>query len=167
MELELLAGYAVGYLVQKFGRVFRRADEEVDLAIDAGMDRLHEVVTERLGNEPALTRLEEETEDGRESPRTRQRVRLALEEAAESDPEFAAELERLVGELRRPEGAQAGDHGLAAGGTVRIEASHGGVAAGVIHGSVSTGNPMSTEPSRSTEDPGATGNPPRPGPSDA
>lgn len=102
MELELLAGYVVGYLVQKFGRVFRRADEEVDLAIDAGMDRLHEVVAERLGNEPALTQLAEETEEGRESPRTRQRVRLALEEAAENDPAFAAELERLVGELRPP-----------------------------------------------------------------
>jgi hypothetical protein len=161
MELELLAGYAVGYLVQKFGRVFRRADEEVDLAIDAGMDRLHEVVAERLGNEPALTQLEEETEDGRESPRTRQRVRLALEEAAERDPEFAAELEQLVGELRRPKGAQAGDHGVAAGGDVRIEASHGGVAAGVIHGSVSTGSPVPTEDSVSP------GNPPRPGPSDA
>ncbi|MEV0388715.1 hypothetical protein [Nonomuraea sp. NPDC050643] len=146
MELELLAGYVVGYLVQKFGRVFRRADEEVDLAIDAGMDRLHEVVAERLGDEPALARLEEETGEGRQSPRTRQRVRLALEEAADGDPEFAAELEWLIDDLRSG-GAQAGDHGLAAGGDVRIEASHGGVAAGVIHGSVSTGNPPQPGPS--------------------
>lgn len=144
MGLELLAGYAVAYLVRKARRVAERADTEVDQVIDSGMDRLHELVSGKLGDDPALVQLEREAQDGTESSRTVQRVQLALEEAAESDSGFAELLEKLVTELQAKDpasGVTAGDHGVAAGGDVNIDADRGGVAGGVIHGSVSTGNP--------------------------
>jgi hypothetical protein len=137
---ELLAGYAIAYLVRKARRIGRAADAEVDHALDAGMDRLHQLVSEQLGVDPSLAKLQEEAAEGTENPRTEQRVRLAIEEAVEGDRGFAAELDRIVAELQAqtPGSAAAGEHGLAAGRDVNIQASGGGVAGGVIHGSIST-----------------------------
>ncbi|MEV4556294.1 hypothetical protein AB0K51_04755 [Kitasatospora sp. NPDC049285] len=58
------------------------------------LERLHEVVTGRLGDDPALARLREEAVARAPWPRERtvHRLALALEDAAEQDPEFAAEL---------------------------------------------------------------------------
>ena len=140
--LELIAGYAVGYLLQKWRRVATRVDTEVDGALDAGMDRVHELISTKLGNDTALVKLEEQTLVGAEKPRTQERVEGAIIDAAEDDPDFAQQLEQLVAQLReRDASVSAGDHGVAAGRDVNVQAMGGGVAAGVIHGSVTPGNP--------------------------
>jgi hypothetical protein len=67
-------------------------------------------------------------------------VRLA--DLLEEDPSVEAELRALLEEIRAqlPSGAvSAADHAVAAGRDVKIRASQGGVAAGVIHGNVAAG----------------------------
>jgi len=100
--IEIAIGYLFAWAVRKAQHVAGRADREVDRALDAGMDRLHDVVSGKLGSDPALHRLAEEAASGRESPsdRTRQRVLLALEEADETDAGFAADLEQAVAHLQ-------------------------------------------------------------------
>jgi hypothetical protein len=94
-----------------------------------------------------------------------ERVRAALEaqwvmrlaDLLEEAPGVEADLRALVEEIQTqlPAGmTSAADHSLAAGGDVNITASGGGVAAGVIHGGVSTGNPSSPGPRRGEPDPG-------------
>ncbi len=140
--LELVAGYAVGYLLQKWRRVAGRVDTEVDHALDTGMDRMHELISTKLVGDTALARLEAQASVGDEKPRTRERVEGAIIDAAEDDPDFAQQLEQLVTQLREHDaGASTGDYGVAAGRDMNIRAKSGGVAAGVIHGSVTPGNP--------------------------
>ncbi|MBO3748760.1 hypothetical protein J5X84_21995 [Streptosporangiaceae bacterium NEAU-GS5] len=144
MGLELLAGYAVAYLVRKARRVAGRADAEVDRTLDAGMDRLHELIGGKLGQDRALAKLEQEAGAGEVSARTIERVELAIADEAESDQGFAARLEELVTALQAADptaGVTASDHSVAAGRDVNVHAEGHGVAGGVIHGGVSTGNP--------------------------
>jgi len=98
--LELVIGYLVGWFVKKSRVVGTRADQEVDRVLDAGLDRLHDLVSRQIGDEPALAQLEDEARREVDNPRTRQRVLLALAEAAERDEEFAARLTAVLGELR-------------------------------------------------------------------
>ena len=81
----------------------------------------------------ALAQLESEAAQAVDNPRTRQRVQLAIEEAAEADPGFAAQVTDLVAELRKTEAAAgataAGDHAVAVGGDVKIHADRGSAAA--------------------------------------
>ena len=51
--VELVVGYLIGWAVRKARRVAGRADAEVDPVLDAGMERLHQVVAARLGTDPA------------------------------------------------------------------------------------------------------------------
>ncbi|GHF44339.1 hypothetical protein GCM10010218_27080 [Streptomyces mashuensis] len=46
---EVAAGFLGAWAVQKVRRVAGRADAEVDRAVDAAMDDLHELVSTRLG----------------------------------------------------------------------------------------------------------------------
>jgi hypothetical protein len=114
--IEIAIGYLFAWAVRKAQRVAGRADGEIDRALDTGMDRLHDVVSRKLGNDPVLHRLTEEAASGRESPseRTRQRVLLALEEADETDAGFAADLEDAVAHLQSlapaPGSQPGGDH---------------------------------------------------------
>jgi hypothetical protein len=105
--VEVLAGAAAMYLVRKLRRVGGRADAEVDRALDAGMDAVHDLVTGRLGQDPAVTALRELAPAGKESERTVRRVTDAIADAAEADPDFAERLARLVHELRSRENAVA------------------------------------------------------------
>ncbi|MGW3141465.1 hypothetical protein [Streptomyces sp. NPDC001139] len=91
-DVEIAVGYAFAWLVGKARRVAGRADMEVDRGLDAGMDRLHELISVKLGDDPALQRAQAEAGAGLEEPsqRTRQRLELALEDAAEHDAGFAA-----------------------------------------------------------------------------
>ncbi|MFD8811160.1 hypothetical protein ACFV23_06655 [Streptomyces sp. NPDC059627] len=103
------------WLVGKARRVAGRADDEVDRTLDAGMDRLHDLVSRKLGADPALERAREEAESGQEelTERTRRRLTDSLEDAVERDGEFAATLEQLVEQLRAADtgaGVPAGDH---------------------------------------------------------
>ncbi|MGW3118509.1 hypothetical protein ACWDBW_15460 [Streptomyces sp. NPDC001107] len=63
---------------------------------------MHDVVSRKLGNDPALQRLAEEAASGRESlsDRTQQRVLLALEEAGETDTGFATDFEQAMDHLQ-------------------------------------------------------------------
>ncbi|MFG2481113.1 hypothetical protein [Streptomyces fagopyri] len=72
------------------------------------MDRLHELVSSRLGPDPALERAREEVEEGRMEPseRTRRRLTDSLEDTAERDEEFATTLKRLVEQLQDTHAAE-------------------------------------------------------------
>jgi hypothetical protein len=96
--VEIAVGYLIAWLVRKAKRVGGRADAEVDRGLDAGMDRLHELVSAKLGADPALERAQEEAEAslGEPSERTRRRLVDALDEAAERDTDFAQALARAV-----------------------------------------------------------------------
>lgn len=144
--VEIAVGYLFAWAAGKARRVAGRADQEADRAVDAAMDRFHDLVGRKLNGDPALERLAQEAESGQEEPsvRTRQRVQLALEDAAEQDPGFAEALERAVKDLqaisRTAGSTSAGDGGQAVGGNVTIEA-HDGSAAAWTMGDVNVGNP--------------------------
>jgi len=94
-----------------------------------------------------------------------ERLRAALEaqwvtrltDLLEDDPGAEAELRAVVEEVRAqlPAGTvAAADHAVAAGRDVSIKATSGGVAAGVIHGDVSAGNPLRPGPGKGEPGPG-------------
>src|SRR5512142_974694 len=64
--LELVAGYLVAWVVRKARRAGQGLDAEVDHVMDAGLDRLHEVIADKLGDDPAVTKLEVEATGGAE-----------------------------------------------------------------------------------------------------
>lgn len=151
---EVVVGFLVAWAVRKAGRVGQRLDAMSDEAIDAGLDRLHDLVGTKLGGDAALAKLETEVGDtGEATTRTQARVRLALEDAAEEDPAFATALAAAVTELEAAGagrgGASAKDHGVAIGGDVR--ADNAGIAiGGVTGGQVSFGErPDPPRPARS------------------
>jgi hypothetical protein len=109
--LELVAGYLLAWAVRKAARVGKRLDEQADQIIDAELDRLHDVVTEKLGLDPALAKLELEAPQGQQpNDRTLRRVQDAVEEAAEDDPQFKSVLESLLAKLEK---ASSGDPSVA------------------------------------------------------
>lgn len=73
-----------------------------------------------------------------------------LEALLEEYPELAGQLTALVQQLREASGTagvvSASGHGVAAGGNVQNIGIDGGIGAGVIHGSVSTGHPSQPRP---------------------
>ena len=66
LEAGVAAGYVVAWAVRKARRAGGRLDAEADGVIDAGLDRLHEVVAAKLAGHPVLTELVEEAEAGGE-----------------------------------------------------------------------------------------------------
>ncbi|MGE7439043.1 MULTISPECIES: hypothetical protein [Kitasatospora] len=115
--MELAVGYLFAWAVRKARRVAGRADAEVDSALDAGMDRLHKVVVSRLGAEPALESMMQEAASEREelTVRTRKRLELALEDAAEHDAEFTEALRQAVDQVRAldaPVGPESGKYNI-------------------------------------------------------
>ncbi|MEU2712302.1 hypothetical protein [Streptomyces sp. NPDC007205] len=152
---EIAVGYVFAWLVAKARRAAGRADAEVDRGLDAGMDRLHDLVSRKLGQDPALQRAREEAEAGQTEPsdRTQRRLTDALEDAGERDAAFAEALENLVKELQDSAGpgrggVSASRDGQAIGGNVDIRAE-GGSAAALKMGDVtigSAGNPRQPGP---------------------
>lgn len=143
--LEVVVGMLVGWFARRARHVGERVDERVDEALDKGLDKVHDLITGKLHDEPALKILESEVlETGETSTRTRARVRLALEDAVETDETFAAALDTAVKEVQ---GTTAGTAGVAISGGVT--ASHGGVAiGGVTGGSLSIGREDPPKPAR-------------------
>lgn len=143
--LEIAVGFLVGWAVRKFRRAAQGVDAEVDRALDTGLDRLHDLVSSKLGADPALAQLNTEVEQaGQPSDRTQQRVQLALEEAADSDTAFATDLTAILEHLQNLEqqagGSTTGRHGVAISGGVH--ADRGSVAiGGVTSGNVSISRP--------------------------
>lgn len=135
---ETVVGFLIAWAVRKAGRLGKRVDTEVDQAMDAGLDRLHDVVAAKLGQDPALAKLRTEAEEsGAVGARTKTRVQMALEEATEQDQSFAEALDAALGRLQRDvDKVSAGDRGVAVSGGVH--AADGGVAiGGMTGGSVS------------------------------
>ncbi|GGN40777.1 chromosome partitioning protein [Streptomyces fuscichromogenes] len=111
--VEIAVGYAFAWLVRKAKRVAGPANAEVDRGLDAAMGQLHDLISARLGADPALERAGEEAGEGRQelSERTRRRLTDSLEDAAERDTVFAEALGQLVEHLESLHGAGAGgDH---------------------------------------------------------
>jgi hypothetical protein len=91
--LDIVVGFLIAWAVAKARRVAQRADGVIDTALDAGVDRVREMVTAKLAGEPALERLQiEAAESGEVSESTRTQVSSALEDAVDRDPEFAERL---------------------------------------------------------------------------
>jgi hypothetical protein len=154
--LELVVGYLIAWAVRKARRVGQRADAEVDQALDAGMDRLHDLVAGKLVGDPALAALKQESAGGEVSRRTRQRVQLSLEEASESDEGFKARLDELLAQVQEADRqagagvAVASEHGVAVVGGVSIRAEGGSVAAWTVGNVTVGGTAGPREPGRTS-----------------
>lgn len=82
IEAGLVAGYMVAWAVQA-KRVAGRLDAEVDTVLRVGLDHLHQVVTTKLGADPALADMQDEAARDRQvSDRTRERLELSLQASA-------------------------------------------------------------------------------------
>ncbi|PZS37040.1 MAG: chromosome partitioning protein [Pseudonocardiales bacterium] len=157
--VELVAGYLVARAVVRARRVAQRLEGEVDQVLDAGLDRLHEVVAVKLGGDPALAELQEEAIAGGEvRDQTRHRVALAIQAAAASDPAFNQAVEQALIELTAVESATtgrvwaAGERTVAVGRDVDVRAE-GGSAAALTMGEVTVGvtSVDPTQPGRSSD----------------
>jgi hypothetical protein len=101
IEAEVVAGYVIAWAMRKVRRAGGRLDAEVDVVIDAGLDRLHEVVAAKLGAHLVLAQLANETtETGQVSELTRQQLELAITAAARKDEAFGQAVSGLVDQLR-------------------------------------------------------------------
>lgn len=148
---EIAVGYVFRWLAARGRAAEPRLDGQVDSVVDAAVDRLggklHDLVAGRLSADPTMTKLADEASQGANEPseRTKARVALAVEDAAEQDPGFAAAIEDLLRQLKEAQGAgtavSASDGGVAAGGDVRVSAERGSLAAAVVQGNVNFGNP--------------------------
>lgn len=139
IEAGLVAGYVIAWAARKARRVAGGLDSEVDVVIDAGLEKLHTAVAAKLGAHPALEDLADEaaTDDGQVSELTRQQVELAVTAAAKKDDEFGRAVTELVAEIRAAEQASGVSVVAGAGATVftgdaHTEARDGGFAFGQI-----------------------------------
>lgn len=139
--LEPVLGYLAAWALRQAGRVAgRQLDKRLDQAVDSGLNRLHQVISRRLGGDPALARFQGEAAHGVPDDRTRQRVLLALEDAVERDRQFAVDLRRAVGDLQaweRRTGVSITSQ-VTVGGNQHITASEGAVVNSTVGGSVHT-----------------------------
>ncbi len=103
--VERVVGVLIAWAVRKAGPVGERVDGQVDQVLNAGVDRLGELVSGKLEGDPALAKLEAEAGAGEVSERTWARLASAVEYAAEADPGFAYE---VLEALSRMEAAAGG-----------------------------------------------------------
>jgi hypothetical protein len=130
---------------RKFARLFGRGDPNRTEAAERWLAQTRE----------QLTAAGADLEPARAAQARRWEGRFA--DLLDEDPGLEAELRALVEEIaaQLPAGTvAAADHSVAAGRDVSISASGGGVAAGVIHGGVSAGNPPGPGPGKGEPDPG-------------
>jgi len=148
IEAGVVAGYMIRWAVGKARRAAGRLDAEADAVLDAGLDRLHEVVADKLEGHPVLDDVAEEAAlgDGPVSELTRQQMELAVTAAARKDEEFADVVADLVARLRADD--EAGGASVVAGagsrvftGAAHVAAGGGGVAVGQVAGDVHVGRP--------------------------
>lgn len=144
---ELIVGYLAAWVIRKAKRAGQRADTEVDRVVDLAMERLHDVVSARLGRDPAVERLRQEANEGGTTPLTRQRVQLALQAASADDPAFGHALDAAAIEVQRAERESgrsvvtaAGDNAVAVTGNTTIHADRGSVAALNVSGDAVVGS---------------------------
>ena len=161
IEAGVVTGYVIAWAVRKARRAGGRLDAEADGVIDAGLDRLHEVVAAKLGGHPALAELVEEAEaagdGGVVSDLARQQVVLALTAAARKDDAFGGAVAEVVARLREAERAAgspviAGPGSSVFTGNAEARAESGGIAVGQVAGGVhvSQGPPGPSRPGRAS-----------------
>jgi hypothetical protein len=134
--LEPVLGYLAAWVLRKAGRVGQHLDRKVDAAIDHGLERLFRVVKTKLRGEPALVRFEQEALREVDNAGTQGQLLRVLGYAVGNDQWFAAELRRLVDDLREQE-ARAG---VSIIGQQVNTASYGGIVNSVVYGSINTTN---------------------------
>jgi hypothetical protein len=148
IEAGVVAGYLVAWAVRKAKRAGGRLDAEADRFVDAGLDRLHEVVEAKLGGHPALAELVAEAEATRDADEvddlTRQQVELALTAAARKDDIFGRVITGLVAQIRQGERAAgsavtAGPGAVVFTGNVQVKADNGSTVFGQVAGDVHIG----------------------------
>ena len=131
---------------RKFARLLGRGDPKKTEVAERWLEETREQLTAAAGAE---------LEPVRAAQAQRWQGRFA--DLLDEDPGIEAALRALVEEIQAElpaEVVSAADHSVAAGGNVNIKATTGGVAAGVIHGDVSAGNPPSPGPGKGEPDPG-------------
>jgi hypothetical protein len=130
--LAALVAWAVGK-ARRAGKVLDGvADEVVDAGAARARDKVREVVLGKLGADPAVRKLEAEVvETGTVSERTRRRVTDAVEDAAESDETFAAQLRTALAEAQQHSGPVATHGGTAVAGTATAT-GQGSIAIGAV-----------------------------------
>jgi hypothetical protein len=125
---------------QKVARLLGRGSPKKTEAVERWLDETHQQLTAAQGAdlEPAQAEAARRWE-GR------------FTDLLDEDPDIEAELRAVVQEIAAQLPADmlsAADHSVAAGRDVRIAASGGGIAAGVIHGNVIPPNPTPPGPAR-------------------
>jgi hypothetical protein len=120
-----------------FGRLLGRGDPKKEQVAE---QRLEETRQQLAGAD---------SEQSRAALEAQWTTRLA--DLLEENPDAEAELRALVREIQEqlPAGVASADHAVAAGRDVKISATGGGVAAGVIHGNVAPPNPTRPGPANS------------------
>lgn len=145
IEAGIIASYLVAWAIRKAQRVAGRLDTEADGVIDASLDKLHEVVENKLGSHPVLAELVEEAEetgDGKQiTDLTRQQLELALTSAAMKDDIFAQAVTELSARLQEAERAAGKSVATGPGsavftGNANAKANNGGIAFGQVAGTV-------------------------------
>jgi hypothetical protein len=133
--LEVMAvGYLLAWARRKAGRVGAAVDVEADRVLDASLAKLHQVVSDHLGPDSGLARMDTADPEA-VSDRVRQRVELDVADAVADDTGFAAELERSVVAVQLAERAAGvsldvgSNSGVVVGRDASVQATGGGVAA--------------------------------------
>lgn len=155
IEAGVAAGYIVVWALRKVRRAAGQLDHEADALMDAALDRLHQVVANKIAGHPVLAELEEEASaDGQISELTRQQVELALTAAARRDEAFGQAITTLLAQVRGAEqsaGVAAGARSAVFTGSADVQADNGGIAFGQVAGDVHVdrGPPGPSGPGRS------------------
>ncbi|MGW4356305.1 hypothetical protein ACWELJ_29885 [Nocardia sp. NPDC004582] len=136
MGMEVVVGLVIAWAIGKARRVGQRIDGLTDEALDRAVDRVWTVVSQALGDDPAVERLVREARDtGTASAEARHQAQVALEAAARRDPSFATALRTAIAD-NHPQSptavatSQIGSAGsiatgqITAGGSVRLEATN-------------------------------------------
>jgi len=132
---------------QKFAGLLGRGNPRKTEVAERWLAETHEELTAAAGAD---------LEPARAAQAQRWQGRFA--DLLDEDPGIEADLRALVEEIQAELPASvvsAADHSVAAGGNVNISATSGGVAAAVIHGDVSAGNPPVPGPGKGEPGPGA------------
>ncbi len=130
-----------------FARLLGRGDPDKTKLAERRLEQTRDQLTQATGAGLEQTRAELEAQWV---------TRLA--DLLEEDPGVEADLRALVQEIQAqlPAGVIiAADHSVAVGGNMHVGATSGGVAGGVIHGDVSTGNPPIPGPGKGEPGPGS------------
>ena len=103
--LELVVRYLVAWGGRRARQVAEFSESDADQALDAGLDHLHQAVSDKLGSGRALASVDRESATGEVTARTKQRLLQALTTAADEDTVFSTHLAKLVEQVRQAERA--------------------------------------------------------------